>query len=69
MTKYLLDTNIPVYLEDPDSPFHRPVKERCQQLIDEDQVYVSVLRLYELYNEAIKCRITEQKKVGSSSRS
>jgi predicted nucleic acid-binding protein len=69
MTKYLLDTNIPVYLEDPDSPFHHPVKERCQQLQDEDQVYVSVLSLYELYYEAIKCRITEQKKLGGSSRS
>ena len=49
MTKYLLDTNIPVYLEDPDSSFHHPVKERCQQLQDEDQVFVSVLSLYELY--------------------
>lgn len=49
MTKYLLDTNIPVYLEDPDSPFHHPVKESCQQLQDEDQVFVSVLSLYELY--------------------
>ena len=49
MTKYLLDTNIPVYLEDPDSPFNHPVKERLQQLQDEDQVFVSVLSLYELY--------------------
>ncbi len=49
MTKYLLDTNIPLYLEDPDSPFHNSVKECFQKLQDEDQLFVSVLSLYELY--------------------
>ena len=49
MTKYLLDTNMPVYLQDPKSPFHHPVKQGFLQLQDEDQVYVSVLSLYELY--------------------
>jgi predicted nucleic acid-binding protein len=49
MAKYLLDTNIPVYLEIPDSPFHNPVKESFYQLQDEDQLFVSVLSLYELY--------------------
>jgi len=49
MTKYLLDTNIPVYLETPDSPFHHPVKESFKLLQDEDQLFVSVLTLYELY--------------------
>lgn len=47
--KYLLDTNIPVYLEDPDSPFHHSVKEHFQQLQDEDELFISVLSLYELY--------------------
>ncbi len=47
--KYLLDTNIPIYLEDPGSPFHQPVKDRFQNLQDEDQIFISVLSLYELY--------------------
>ena len=49
MTKYLLDTNIPLYLEDPGSPFHNSVKKSFQKLQDEDQLFVSVLSLYELY--------------------
>ena len=49
MTKYLLDTNIPIYLQTPDSPFHNSVKEGFQKLHDEDQLFVSVLSLYELY--------------------
>ncbi len=55
MTRYLIDTNILVYLETPSSPFHNSVKERFQQLYDEDQLYVSVLSLYELnYGAAVK---------------
>lgn len=49
MMKYLLDTNIPLYLEDTDSPFNQPVQKRFQQLQDEDQVFMSVLSIYELY--------------------
>ena len=55
MTKYLLDTNIPLYLEDPGSPFHNCVKKSFQKLQDEDQLFVSVLSLYELhYGVALK---------------
>jgi len=49
MMKYLLDTNIPLYLEDIDSPFNQAVQEKFQQLQDEDQLFMSVLSLFELY--------------------
>jgi predicted nucleic acid-binding protein len=49
MNKYLLDTNIPLYLEDPESPFHHSVKGSFQKLQDEDQLFISVLSLFELY--------------------
>jgi predicted nucleic acid-binding protein len=61
MTRYLIDTNILVYLETPSSPFHNSVKERFQQLYDEDQLYVSVLSLYELnYGAALKRKKGEE---------
>ncbi len=49
MTRYLLDTNIPLYLEDPTSLFFDSVKRSFQKLQDEDQLFVSVLSLYELH--------------------
>ena len=49
MTQYLLDTNIPLYLGDPDSPFHNFVRENFQKLQDEDRLFISMLSLYELY--------------------
>ena len=49
MTRYLLDTNIPLYLEYPESPFHAKVLEQFRHLDDHDEVFFSVLSLYELY--------------------
>jgi predicted nucleic acid-binding protein len=49
MTGYLLDTNIPLYLEDPTSPFNHAVIRSFQRLQDDDRLFISVLSLYELY--------------------
>lgn len=49
MAKYLLDTNIPIYLGIVESPFHNHVKKNFQRLHDDDQLFVSVLSLYELH--------------------
>ena len=61
MPGYLLDTNIPVYLQTPDSPFHNPVKESFYKLQDDDQLFVSVLSLFELYyGAALKKKEAEE---------
>ena len=49
MRKYLLDTDIITYLEEKDSPFHASVKSRLSSLSDVDEVYISVLTLYEMH--------------------
>jgi predicted nucleic acid-binding protein len=49
MKKYLLDTDIITYLEEKDSPFHASVKSRLSSLSDVDEVYISVLTLYEMH--------------------
>jgi predicted nucleic acid-binding protein len=45
--KYLLDTNIVSYFSDPRSPFHKNTINRFSSLSEEDEVYISVLTLYE----------------------
>ena len=61
MPGYLLDTNIPVYLQTPDSPFHNPVKESFYKLQDDDQLFISVLSLFELYyGAALKKKEAEE---------
>ncbi len=47
MSKYLLDSNILAVLEAQDHPHHTAVKRRLSQLQDSDEVYFSVLTLYE----------------------
>lgn len=46
--RYLIDTNILSYLDDRNSVFHRKVKERFSFLSDNDEVFISVLTIYEL---------------------
>ncbi len=46
--KYLLDTNILSYLEEQASPFHAKTKARLARLADNDEVFLSLLTLYEL---------------------
>jgi predicted nucleic acid-binding protein len=48
MKKYLLDTNIISYLDDPKSPFQKPIVNRLSSLGGDDAVYISILSLYEL---------------------
>ncbi|MBF0606835.1 MAG: type II toxin-antitoxin system VapC family toxin [Magnetococcales bacterium] len=48
MKSYLLDTNIISYLDDPKSPFHKPIVNRLSSLCSDDTVYISILSLYEL---------------------
>jgi predicted nucleic acid-binding protein len=50
MTRYLLDTNVLSYLIDTASPFHAAVHTRLAGLVDEDEVTLSVLSLYELHH-------------------
>lgn len=49
MNKYLLDTNIVVYLENKQSPYHQIVTNRLSKLSEDDNVYISLLTFYELY--------------------
>ncbi|MGD2092282.1 MAG: type II toxin-antitoxin system VapC family toxin [Candidatus Aminicenantes bacterium] len=48
MTRYLLDTDIVSYLSDPNSPFHEPVFHKVRSLSDEDEIFISIITLYEL---------------------
>lgn len=48
LTTYLLDTNILIYLEESDSPFHQNVINNISNCTDEDVLAVSVLSFYEL---------------------
>jgi len=55
MSSYLLDTNIPIYLERPSSPFHQAVKERFHRLGNDDDLFMSILTLFELsYSQALR---------------
>ena len=47
MAKYLLDANILAILEAQDHPFHTAVFTRFSRLQDHDEVYLSILTLYE----------------------
>ncbi|WP_420264829.1 type II toxin-antitoxin system VapC family toxin [Candidatus Magnetominusculus dajiuhuensis] len=47
MKKYLLDTNIISYLDDPQSPFQKAIVNRLSCLGSDDAVYISILSLYE----------------------
>jgi len=49
MKKYLLDSDIITYLEEKDSIFHASVKSNLSRLADDDEVYISVLTLYEMH--------------------
>lgn len=48
MKKYLLDSNIITYLEEKSSPFHKAVIDHLSDLSDDDEVYISILTLYEM---------------------
>ena len=48
MKKYLLDSDTITYLEEKNSTFHAPVVSRLSGLSDADEVYISVLTLYEM---------------------
>lgn len=48
MTKYLLDTDIVSYLCDPKFPSHELILLKLRSLPDEDEVFISILTLYEL---------------------
>src|SRR5512143_3792625 len=49
MKKYLIDINIISYLADVESVFHENVRTRFRTLAKDDEVYLSILRLYEFY--------------------
>lgn len=57
--RYLLDTNILSYLEERSSPFHIPVKKRLSSCLDTDEIFISILTLYELYY-SLACTEGEQ---------
>jgi predicted nucleic acid-binding protein len=48
MRRYLLDSDTLSYLQQPDSPFYPAVSTRIAQLTDEDEVFLSILSLYEM---------------------
>jgi predicted nucleic acid-binding protein len=48
MKKYLLDSDIITYLEEKNSAFHAPVVSQLSRLSNDDEVYISVLTLYEM---------------------
>jgi predicted nucleic acid-binding protein len=48
MTIYLLDTNTISYLSDHASPFHGSAKQNLQKLLEDDEIAISILTLYEL---------------------
>jgi len=47
--KYLVDTNIISYLADIESRFHENVRTRFRNLSGDDEVFLSILGLYEFY--------------------
>jgi len=49
MKKYLLDSDIITYLEEKESMFHASVKSNLSRLSDDEEVYISVLTLYEMH--------------------
>ncbi|KJU85332.1 twitching motilty protein PilT [Candidatus Magnetobacterium bavaricum] len=55
MNKYLLDTNILGYIEMRDAPNHKNIEKRLAGLNDEDEIYVSILAIYEMYYGASRC--------------
>ncbi|MBF0555853.1 MAG: PIN domain-containing protein [Nitrospirae bacterium] len=55
MNKYLLDTNILVYLEMKYIPNHEAIEKQMAALDDEDEIYVSILAIYEMYYGASRC--------------
>jgi predicted nucleic acid-binding protein len=48
MKKYLLDSDIITYLEEKSSSFHSAVVSHLSGLTDDDEVYISILTLYEM---------------------
>jgi predicted nucleic acid-binding protein len=44
-----LDSDIIIYLEEKDSIFHASVKSNLSRLSDDNEVYISVLTLYEMH--------------------
>ncbi len=48
MKKYLLDSDIITYLEEKSSSFHSAVVSHLSSLSDDDEVYISILTLYEM---------------------
>lgn len=66
MAKFLLDTNILSYLEDPASLFHKSVKEEIFALDDEDSLYISILSVYELQYGFSKADGKLQKSINKS---
>lgn len=47
MTKYILDTNIVSYLERTSSVFYKPISQSLAKLSDRDNVFISILTIYE----------------------
>jgi predicted nucleic acid-binding protein len=56
MNKYLLDTNILGYLEMKYTPNHEAIEKQIAALDDEDEIYVSILAIYEMYYGASRCQ-------------
>ena len=46
--KYLIDSDIASYLEDRNAPAHPNVMKRFAGLEEEDEVYLSIMTLYEM---------------------
>ncbi|MBF0552907.1 MAG: hypothetical protein HQK60_20520 [Deltaproteobacteria bacterium] len=49
MKKYLLDSNIVSYMNDPESPFFDAVNKRLAAVSDQDEITISILTPYEHY--------------------
>ncbi|MBF0526944.1 MAG: hypothetical protein HQK56_17805, partial [Deltaproteobacteria bacterium] len=47
MKKYLLDSNIVSYMNDPESPFFDAVNKRLETTSDQDKIMISILTPYE----------------------
>lgn len=48
MRRYLLDSDMLSYLQQPESPFYLLVSTRAARLTDEDEIFLSILSLYEM---------------------
>jgi len=48
MSKYILDTNIVSYFTDDLSPLHTTIVKKISQLGNQDNIYLSILTIYEL---------------------